>query len=236
MPFSPRSGFSVGPLPPPPDDNIRPHSHGCGTTTTNVPPTNAPACHPSHGPPAGVACSDTIAHRPSILDDSQQFPESSPDSDRFDTSTDSTKEYVVRALSRSALRMLWHQCLGHLNFRRLSEMHRFVKGMPQFTIPTEIEECPICLASKLRKAPSGKTTTMRATTCNQGLSIDFGFMVQKSRDSARHNNLVGLNGEKAFATKARPVEWINNWLASNAPQCPSVKSPASAANPPLSRD
>jgi hypothetical protein len=132
--------------------------------------------------------------------------------------------------------MLWHQRLGHINFRRLSEMHRFVKGMPQFTIPTEIEECPICLASKLRKAPSGKTTTMRATTCNQGLSIDFGFMVQKSRASARHNNLVGLNGEtcyvlltdhhsgrifgKAFATKAPPVDWINNWLASNAPQCP----------------
>jgi hypothetical protein len=132
--------------------------------------------------------------------------------------------------------MLWHQRLGHINFRRLSEMHRFIKGMPQFKIPTEIEDCPICLASKLRKAPSGKSTIMRATTCNQGLSIDFGFMVQKSRDSARHNNLVGLNGEtcyvlltdhfsgrifgRAFATKAPPVDWINSWLASNAPQCP----------------
>jgi hypothetical protein len=59
-------------------------------------------------------------------------------------------------------------------------------------------------------------------------------MVRKSRDSARHNNLVGLNGEtcyvlltdhfsgrifgRAFATKAPPVDWINSWLASNAPQ------------------
>ncbi|KAI2505295.1 Reverse transcriptase (RNA-dependent DNA polymerase) [Fragilaria crotonensis] len=77
---------------------------------------------------------------------------------------------------------------------------------------------------------------MRATTCNQGLSIDFGFMVQKSRDSVRHNTLVGLNGEtcyvlltdhfsgrifgRAFATKAPPIDWINSWLASNSPQCP----------------
>ncbi|KAI2506527.1 hypothetical protein MHU86_7937 [Fragilaria crotonensis] len=115
-------------------------------------------------------------------------------------------------------------------------MHRFVKGIPQFQIPTELEGCPICLAAKLRKAPKGIGTTMRAATCNQGLSINFGFMVQKSRDSAQHNTLVGLNGEtcyvlltdhfsgrifgRAFATKAPPVDWINSWLASNSPQCP----------------
>jgi hypothetical protein len=61
-------------------------------------------------------------------------------------------------------------------------------------------------------------------------------MVQESRDSTRHNTLVGLNGEtryvlltdhfsgrifgRAFATKAPPVDWINSWLASNSPQCP----------------
>jgi hypothetical protein len=108
--------------------------------------------------------------------------------------------------------------------------------MPQFQIPTELEGCPICLAAKLRKAPKGLGTTMRASACNQGLSIDFGFMVQKSRDSARHNTLVGLNSEtcyvlltdhlsgrifgRAFATKAPPVDWVNSWLASNSPQCP----------------
>jgi hypothetical protein len=60
-------------------------------------------------------------------------------------------------------------------------------------------------------------------------------MVQKSRDSDRHNNLVGINGETccvllsdhfsgrtigcAFATKARPLDWLKNWLASKTPQC-----------------
>jgi GAG-pre-integrase domain len=155
-----------------------------------VAPVRADMCHPSHVPPDDATTTndlpDLIARRPTILETEDQFPE---------LSSDSPEPYVVRSLTRSALRMLWHQRLGHINFRRLSEMHRFVKGMPQFKIPTEIEGCPICLAAKLRKAPKGTNTTMRATTCNQGLSIDFGFMVQKSRDSARHNTLVGLNGE-----------------------------------------
>ena len=30
-------------------------------------------------------------------------------------------------------------------------MHRFVKGMPAFELPNALEECPICLAAKLRK-------------------------------------------------------------------------------------
>jgi hypothetical protein len=70
----------------------------------------------------------------------------------------------------------------------------------------------------------------------QGLGVDFAFMVQKSRNPKRFENLVGFNGEtcyilltdhfsgrifgRAFATKAPPVDWLNQWLASNAPSCP----------------
>jgi hypothetical protein len=69
----------------------------------------------------------------------------------------------------------------------------------------------------------------------QGLGVDFAFMVQRSRDPKRFENLVGLNGEtcyvlltdhfsgrlfgRAFATKAPPVDWLNQWLASNSPSC-----------------
>jgi hypothetical protein len=76
---------------------------------------------------------------------------------------------------------------------------------------------------------------MTVTMCLQGLGIDFAFMVQKSSDSKRFDNLVGHNGEtcyilitdhfsgclvgRAFATKAPPVDWLNQWLASNAPSC-----------------
>ncbi|KAI2500318.1 Reverse transcriptase (RNA-dependent DNA polymerase) [Fragilaria crotonensis] len=210
------------------DGNARPYVFGQGMAPAGldfIVPVNIDTDRLSH---EGHRSEDLLAQRPTILDGDVHFPELS--------SPLCTDAYAVRSLSRTALRMLWHQRLGHINFRRLSEMHRFVKGMPQFQIPTELEGCPICLAAKLRKAPKGIETTMRATTCNQGLSIDFGFMVQKSRDSVRHNTLVGLNGEtcyvlltdhfsgrifgRAFATKAPPIDWINSWLASNSPQCP----------------
>ncbi|KAI2492435.1 hypothetical protein MHU86_22115 [Fragilaria crotonensis] len=175
----------LGLLPVSPDGNARPYIYGYGMA------------------PAGlefrtIDYQDIITERPDILDTDEDLPEFSPNHQ---------EAYVVRSLSRSALRMLWHQRLGHINFRRLSEMHRFVKGMPQFKLPTELEECPICLAAKLRKTPKGTGTTMRATTCNQGLSIDFGFMVQKSRDSIRHNTLVGLNGETCYVPTDRPLQW-----------------------------
>ena len=77
---------------------------------------------------------------------------------------------------------------------------------------------------------------MRSTICNQGISIDFGFMVQRSHNTKRQHYLIGLNGKtsyalitdhfsgrlygRAFASKAPPVEWINHWLlANNAPDC-----------------
>ena len=131
--------------------------------------------------------------------------------------------------------MLWHQRLGHLNFRRLAQMHQHVRGMPAFPLPSEIDNCPVCLASKLRKSPAGHTNTMVATFCHQGLGIDFGFIVQTSKNSKRRDALIGLNGEscyclitdhfsgriagRAFASKAPPVDWLNNWLANNSPSC-----------------
>jgi GAG-pre-integrase domain len=197
-------------------------------------------------PPLTVAApADTIdvLQDSSPLDDTEppplleRLPTTSDDDDCVaDKDPADTTQYIVRSLSRPALRMLWHQRLGHLNFRRLSTMYRFVKGMPEFTIPNELESCPVCLAAKLRKQPSGTATTMRSTVCNQGISIDFGFMVQRSKNSKRQHNLVGMNGEtcyvlitdhysgrlygRAFASKAPPVEWLNSWLANNAPSCP----------------
>ena len=199
-------------------DDARPTPNECGTTAADVLPLPSP-------PPLAA----------SITHDAPEPPHSSPVA--IDLSSDPFPEYnIVRSLTRPALRMLWHQRLGHLNFRRLSEMHRFVKGIPKFDMPSVIEQCPICLAAKLRKSPSSSVSTMRATVCNQGISVDFGFMVQKSRDSTRLSNLIGQNGEtcyvlltdhfsgrlygKAFPTKAPPVDWLNQWLANNAPSCP----------------
>ncbi|KAI2490765.1 hypothetical protein MHU86_23812 [Fragilaria crotonensis] len=203
----------LGLLPVSPDGNARPYIYGYGMA------------------PAGlefrtIDYQDIITERPDILDTDEDLPEFSPNHQ---------EAYVVRSLSRSALRMLWHQRLGHINFRRLSEMHRFVKGMPQFKLPTELEECPICLAAKLRrlqKEQGPQCGRQLATKACQSTLVSWSKRAAIQSDTT----LVGLNGEtcyvlltdhfsgrifgRAFPTKAPPVDWINSWLASNAPNCP----------------
>ncbi|KAI2490688.1 Reverse transcriptase (RNA-dependent DNA polymerase) [Fragilaria crotonensis] len=206
---------------PPADTSARRYIYGNGMAAVNQFDTPTPT--------SVITTDDSpnlIVQRPELLDAMDPFPE---------FSSASNEAYTIRSLSRSALRMLWHQRLGHINFRRLSEMHRFVKGMPQFTVPTEIEGCPICLASKLRKAlrEQGRRCGQRHATKACQLTL-----VSWCRKAATQFDitLVGLNGEtcyvlltdhysgrifgRAFATKAPPVDWINSWLASNAPQCP----------------
>lgn len=227
-------GFSLGPMSASPSDINGPQSHGCGVIT-------ADGQLPVPSPPlvtAATANSSIIqSNSPSspLVGHTMSNTGTNTIDDVCDPNPNGVTEYVIRSLSRSALRMLWHQRLGHLNFRRLSTMHRFVKGMPEFTLPNELESCPVCLAAKLRKQPAGSATTMRSTICNQGISIDFGFMVQRSKNTKRQHNLVGLNGEtcyamitdhysgriygRAFASKAPPVEWLNNWQRSNMKKC-----------------
>ena len=117
-----------------------------------------------------------------------------------------------------------------MHFRRIPQVFRHAIGVP--SLPTSKfgdEHCPICDASKLSKAACGQADSRHATVCNQGLSIDTGFIVQKSNNSARMERLTGLHGETCyvlitdhfsgalyggtFATKAPPVDYINRWLA-----------------------
>jgi len=65
--------------------------------------------------------------------------------------------------------------------------------------------------------------------CFQGISIDFGFMVQHSSNSEQVQQLTGLHGETCyclitdhysgmlhgavFHSKAPPIEFLNTWLA-----------------------
>ena len=121
-----------------------------------------------------------------------------------------------------------------VRYNLLSELHKHKCGTPALTLPDTIDDCTVCMASKLRKTPRDHTDTMTATKCLQGLGIGFAFMVQKSTDSKRFDNLIGHNGETcyvlitnhtgrlighAFATIAHPVDWLNQWLANNAPAC-----------------
>ena len=137
--------------------------------------------------------------------------------------------YIIHHLTRDQLRILWHQRLGHLHSRRVSDLHRYAQGVPPVPIATELDSCPICIQAKLRKAARGVESSRHALLCNQGISVDFGFIVQRSADSARVRRLQGLHGEtcycliadhysgtlygETFRSKAPPIDFLNRWLA-----------------------
>jgi Reverse transcriptase (RNA-dependent DNA polymerase) len=81
---------------------------------------------------------------------------------------------------RQYQRALLHQRLGHLHQRRLSDLHRFVDGVPKsLGVPLPGCECGVCLAGKMRRSPAGHGSTRLASAPFAGLSVDLGFVVQK---------------------------------------------------------
>jgi Reverse transcriptase (RNA-dependent DNA polymerase) len=110
-------------------------------------------------------------------------PPTLEESDEFDATADSTLLSLPPdspGASKSVLRMLWHQRLGHISSRRLHDIHKAVIGVPQH-IPLEdhASHCPTCLSNKMHRANAGPTVTTEATEPFQMLSVDFGFVVQK---------------------------------------------------------
>jgi hypothetical protein len=89
-----------------------------------------------------------------------------------------TQSLPVAALTQDQLRVLWHQRLGHMHSRQVATAYKYATGVPKVPIASDLEACPVCKQSKLRKAAQGKESSRHATQCNQGLSIDFRFIVQ----------------------------------------------------------
>jgi hypothetical protein len=86
-------------------------------------------------------------------------------------------------MSDRATRVLWHQCLGHVQMRRLCGLHTSLDGIPTIKNPPGTESCYTCVTCKLRNAARGTGDTRRdATVAGQGISLDFGFIVQRSKD------------------------------------------------------
>jgi hypothetical protein len=106
---------------------------------------------------------------------------------------------------------------------------RTATGVPDLATDDELHKCAVCMATKLRKTKKGTEDSRHATVCNQGVSIDAGFIVQSSRDSKRTQHYTGLNCETCYftivdhksstiygetcASKAPPIEFVNRWLA-----------------------
>lgn len=98
-----------------------------------------------------------------------------------------TFEFDIFRLSTRAERLLWHQRLSHAGDDVLYNAHKHITGIPKFAHRDPVlEQCPTCLAAKLRKQAAGHNTTRRATVPFQGLSIDFGFTGQDSKNKVSH--------------------------------------------------
>ena len=81
--------------------------------------------------------------------------------------------------------------------------------MPRLRVATVFDNCPVCQQAKARKANRGtEPTGARAGECGQGISIDFGFVVQKSSaDSSRVSRFASIYGETCYCLiKARLIE------------------------------
>jgi hypothetical protein len=108
-------------------------------------------------------------------------------------------------------------------------------GVPIFKHQDPVlDQCPTYLAAKLKKRAPGHVSTMKATTPWQGLSIDFAFTGQASKDKTRATSYNGFNGETSFLviryhftgtlegtvriSKGAPVNWLRQWLARHSPQ------------------
>jgi hypothetical protein len=118
----------------------------------------------------------------------QSVPSPTPTPD--DVDVDPVPTGVVRNDTRTCpadleerrvyIRALLHQRLGHLHQRRLSDLHRFVLGVPKSLGTSALAcECAVCLAAKMRRSPAGHGLTRQAEVPFAGLSMDLGFVVQR---------------------------------------------------------
>jgi Reverse transcriptase (RNA-dependent DNA polymerase) len=114
-------------------------------------------------------------------------------------------------------------------------MHKYAIGVPELAPASAADQCPTCLSAKMRKAARGLDDSRRATQCFQGISIDTGFIVQSSKNTARFRANVGLNGEtnyiiischyiqlyagKTQKIKAPNLAYLHRFLSAFSPNC-----------------
>jgi len=100
-----------------------------------------------------------------------------------------------------------------------------------------LDSCPVCLAANMKSRNRGDGETRAATEPGQGLSTDFLFAGQHSKNATnpeqmRVNDYMGIHGETChlllydhaterldgacLQSKAPPLAWLKKWLMNNA--------------------
>ena len=146
---------------------------------------------------------------------------------------------TVSTITDETLKTLWHQRLCHLNKRMVTEMHKYADGIPKMSSPdTPLEGCPTCFVCKMKNATKQKGDIRAdATEFGQGISIDWGFIVQRSSDTTRAKLLTSIDGDQSYllladhathrlfgiptGSKRPPVTWLHRWLTRFKSQNPN---------------
>jgi len=99
-----------------------------------------------------------------------------------------------------------------------------------------LDSCPVCLAANMKSRNRGDGEMRTATKPGQGLSLDFSFAGQHSKNATnpeqmRINDYMGIHGETCYLllydhaterldgvcrqSKAPPIAWLKKWLSKN---------------------
>jgi len=114
-------------------------------------------------------------------------------------------EMKLHTLSAKAERLLWHQRLAHCGNEQLCQVHLFSDGVPKITRGKDsaLDNCPACLAANMKSRNYGDGETHTVTEPGQGLSLDFLFAGQHSKNAAnpeqmRINDYMGIHRETCY--------------------------------------
>ena len=107
--------------------------------------------------------------------------------------------------------------LGHINERLVSDLHKYVNGVPALPGSDVLHCCPMCAQAKLHKANCGDTYATEATKCWQDIQIDFGFFVQCS--SGRQEKKKPRSKRRKETCKLRLVRLLHDLRVLTRAQC-----------------
>jgi hypothetical protein len=146
------------------------------------------------------------------------------------------KHYTdLNHISAGAEQILWHQRLGHINFRKLSELHKYVDDVPKIAMPSDIDNCMTYWSCKIKRAARGSADTQQdATLIGEGISVDWRFACQRYKTKGRYEKLAGINKETAYLiivdhatdvlwgfssdSKRPPIDFLNRWFIQYGPR------------------
>eukprot|EP00957_Ditylum_brightwellii_P090040 6857254-Ditylum_brightwellii.AAC.1 len=98
-------------------------------------------------------------------------------------------------LTNDASQALRHQCLSHIH--NSHQAHKYADKVPLMPTSTGLDKYNTCLTCKMtNNAKEQSDTRVDATPVEQGISINFGFMIQKSKNKGQFKTLTSINSSR----------------------------------------